>query len=312
MCLDHVGFATKTRVICMDCGEEFSTELVKRKRATCPHCDTKLIIEQTKKRTRKETNFFALAEVFGEYQVIRNFQIHGRSGRGTKKEIYISEILQHWVTEDWKGNIKREVIACLHTSNYHADYWSCGNLEIRDKNSPKYDVYPSMYHPDSEFKAEYLKYGINSELKGLTFIEAIVMIPQQPRAETLLKAKQYNVLGYMRTYSWHIHNYWPSLKICIRNKVYIKSPTMFFDYLELLQHFGKDLRSPKYLFPKDLKKAHDYWMKKKRQKQEMEAQERKRKRAIENQAEYIKEKGHFFGMTFSEGGITIKVLESVQ
>ncbi len=43
--LEHKGFATKTRVICMDCGESFSPELVSRKRAVCPHCNTKLKIE---------------------------------------------------------------------------------------------------------------------------------------------------------------------------------------------------------------------------------------------------------------------------
>ena len=32
-CLDHIGYATKSRIICMECGERFSAELVKRKRA---------------------------------------------------------------------------------------------------------------------------------------------------------------------------------------------------------------------------------------------------------------------------------------
>ena len=37
-CLENKGLATKNRVICMICGGRFSTELVSRKRAVCPHC----------------------------------------------------------------------------------------------------------------------------------------------------------------------------------------------------------------------------------------------------------------------------------
>ena len=37
-CLEHRGYATKKKVVCMDCGQTFSPDLVKRKRAVCPHC----------------------------------------------------------------------------------------------------------------------------------------------------------------------------------------------------------------------------------------------------------------------------------
>ncbi|MCS2583228.1 endonuclease Q family protein [Bacteroides sp. BFG-551] len=46
-CLEHKGYATKSRVICMDCGKRFSPELVNRKRAICPHCGIKLKVEQS-------------------------------------------------------------------------------------------------------------------------------------------------------------------------------------------------------------------------------------------------------------------------
>ena len=53
-CLDHIGYATKSRIICMECGERFSAELVKRKRAVCPHCGASLKIEWSRKRTNKQ------------------------------------------------------------------------------------------------------------------------------------------------------------------------------------------------------------------------------------------------------------------
>ena len=58
-CLEHRGYATKSRVICMECGQRFSPEIVKRKRAICPHCGTSLKIEQSRKRINKQTMFIA-------------------------------------------------------------------------------------------------------------------------------------------------------------------------------------------------------------------------------------------------------------
>ena len=75
-CLEHKGFATKTRVICMDCGNSFSPELVSRKKAVCPHYNTKLKIEQTRKRTDEQRTYIASAELYGEFQVIRTLVSH--------------------------------------------------------------------------------------------------------------------------------------------------------------------------------------------------------------------------------------------
>ena len=74
-CLKHIGYATKSRVICMECGQRFSPELVKRKRAICPHCGASLKIEQSRKRINKQTMFIGKAEICEEFQVIRSFEL---------------------------------------------------------------------------------------------------------------------------------------------------------------------------------------------------------------------------------------------
>lgn len=256
--LEHKGFATKTRVICMDCGNTFSPELVSRKKAVCPHCNTKLTIEQTKKRTGEQRTYIAYAEIYGEFQVIRNFELRSYHKSGEAARYYIHEILQHWILP----NGKREVIARRHTVNWYCDSWG-GSMEIQNKsNERKYDVYPQKYHPDSVFKAEYRKFGINHNLKGLTFLEAIKIVPINPKVETLLKAKQYGLLE--KTGEYKINRFWPSIKICLRNKYKIKDIDMWFDYLDLLSYFRKDLNNAYYICPKNLKKAHDEYMVRKR------------------------------------------------
>ena len=270
--LEHKGFATKTRVICMDCGESFSPELVSRKRAICPYCNARLNIEQTRKIKDTQSVDLAYAEIYGEFQVIRNFEIYVYYREKETARYHIREILQHWVLPDGK----REIVGRYH--NMGSCGW-CGDMEIRKLTGGSYyssyqmEMYPYKYHPDSTFKPMYRKYGIDSDLQGMTFLEAIKTLPYSPKAETLIKAKQYGLLSYCND-SNKVDRYWPSIKICLRNKYKVKDASMWFDYLDLLEYFKKDLHNAHYVCPKDLHKAHDIYMKRKRKIMDFEKMQR--------------------------------------
>lgn len=310
-CLTHKGFATKSRVICMECGQRFSPELVKRKRAVCPHCGASLKIEQSRKRTDKQSTYIAKAEICEEFQVIRCFELNAYYREGKESYCFIHEVLQHWI----KDNGNREVVA--RAMNMGATAW-CGDLEIRKKTIDSYysygfnDVYCERYHPSSSFKPMYKRMGIDYRLKGMSFLTAINTIPNNPKAETLIKARRYELLDYFDGHSSNINQYWPSIKICLRNKYVIKDVKIWFDYLDLLRHFNKDLHNAHYVCPANLNKEHDKLVAKKRRIQEREEAERKRKKAIENEKKYQKLKSKFFGLSFTDGLIKVKVLESVE
>lgn len=314
-CLEHRGYETKRRVICMDCGETFSPALVSRKRATCPHCGTRLKVEKSRKRTDEQRIYFAKAEIVGEFQVIRNFELSASYGVGEPAYYSCYEILQHWIREDGK----REVVARNHTTNWYCDSWS-GSLEIRDKNyrgryyqsANKYDVYPCKYHPKSKFKALYRKYGIDKNLQELTALEAIYFVPENSRAETLLKAKQYGLLGFALSNRGVSSRYWASMKICIRNNYKVKDAGMWTDYIDLLRYFNKDTRNAHYVCPKNLKQAHDYWMDRKRKVQEKEKEDMRRQKLLKDQEKFSKMKSKFFGIAFSDKDLKVRVLESVR
>ena len=306
-CLEHKGLANKNRVICLDCGDTFSKKLVLRNKATCPHCYTKIKVENSLKRTDKQLSFFAIAEIHGEFQVIRSFELIAHYKMGEKATRYLSEVLQHWVLP----NGKREVIGLLHRQSWCVDSWH-GNWEIRNKSdNRKFDVYPYKYHPDSQFQEIYRKIGINKKLSGLTFLEAIVEIPRNSKAETLLKQKQYKLLSRCSSRPSEVSRFWPSIKIAIKNKYKIKDVGIWFDYLDLLAYFRKDLHNTKYICPKNLKKEHDRLVIKKqliiakRKKEEQRARVNKAQKSFE-----IKIK-RFLGLNFTEGEIEIKVLETV-
>lgn len=317
-CLPHIGYANKTSAFCLDCGETFSLDKIKRNRATCPHCNTKITIEHTKKRTNERTNYFAITHVVDDFQVVENFELIAYYKKGNPVKHFIHAILEDWILPN--GKVTK--IGNLHTTTGYCDSWG-GNWEIRDNgsaywNNSKYNVYARRYHPNSVFKIDYKKYGIDHNLSGMNVIEAIKIIPNSPKAETLLKAKQYGLLGYYETHSGLISRYWSSIKICLRNKYKVIDASMWLDYLELLRYFNKDLNNCMYACPNNLKKEHDRLMNKKREILRLEEQKRAREATIKRQqkletavVQYIEHFKKFFDLEFTKGNISIKVLQSV-
>jgi len=315
-CLEHKGFATKTRVICMDCGERFLPDLVNRKRAVCPHCGASLKVENSRKRSDKQEIVLAKAEICGEYQVIRNFELYAYYKEGMASSYSIREVMQHWI----KDNGSREVIALSYSMN--GSGW-LGSLEIRNKISggtysfyrEERDILPSRFHPDSCFRPKYSRYGIDSDLRNVSFLDILKWLSSNSKIETLLKAKRYEFLGYSEYRGGRIEKYWPSIKICLRNKYRIKDASMWFDYLKLLERYGKDLRNAFYVCPKNLKKAHDCYVAKKNRDDEKERKRRNMQKLLElkkEAEEYVKDKSAFFDLKISDGTIVIVPLKSVE
>ncbi|OFY43971.1 MAG: hypothetical protein A2X18_07530 [Bacteroidetes bacterium GWF2_40_14] len=312
-CLENKGFATKKRVVCMNCGERFSTDVVKKKRAECPHCQKKLTIISSRCTTDKQHIFIGFAQIYSEFQVIRYFEIYSHHSENKAPKYYCSEILQQWFSD----NGKLTIVSRKHNLNAYCDSWG-GDMEIRKEithyysyTPNKFDCLADFWFPESVFMHKYSKYGINGNLRSITFKQAVRSIPINPRLETLLKGKQYELLSYY--YSKGISNdIWASIKICMRNNYSIKDASIWSDYVDLLMYFQKDTHNAFYVCPKNLKKAHDRLVEKKRKIQTMQQAERKRKQANEWEKQFNKMKAHLLGIRFSDGKITIKTLDSVQ
>ena len=94
--------------------------------------------------------------------------------------------------------------------------------------------------------------GIDYRLHGLSFLDAINAIPVNPKLETLLKAKRYDLLSHWYSLRYKVSSYWPSIKICLRNKYKIKDASMWFDYLDLLARYHKDLHNAYLCLPYEI------------------------------------------------------------
>lgn len=278
---------------------------------TCPHCGMELEVLRTRKSTFSDMEYFSIVTTCKHYQVIRFFSVKSRYKAGQPAKYSICEVVQRWITPDGKVT----TIARLRgMSQIYYDLWNeHSDMEVRKNGGLRaYDIDPICTYPRQRFIPELKRNGFNGEYHNILPYDLFKAILSDSRAETLLKAGQYTMLRYCLHRSLNIGEYWASVKICIRNGYTIPDGSMWRDYIDLLLHFGKDTNSPKYVCPSDLKAEHDRWVKKRNRQREREHTEQQRIKAIEDEKEYLKAKGIFFGLVFTDSLICVKVIESVE
>lgn len=314
-CFKHYGRRSAKGIIhCTECGHSWTEEHSLADAicgCKCPHCGMELEILNTRKRVFRSNEYYSIITTCKQYQVIRFFFVKAHFKVGEEAKYYITEVAQRWIAPDGKS----ETVARLRSmSLLYYDLWSeYSDMEVRQNNQHRvYDIDPRCTYPRQRVIPEIKRNGFKGEYHHILPYDLFTAILAKPKAETLLKAGQYPLLHHYLHRSFNMDRYWTSVKICIRNGYTIKDGSMWCDMIDLLQHFGKDTSNPKYVCPSDLKAEHDKLVAKRNRQMEREQTERERQRAIEDEENYMKAKGIFFGLVFSDSLICVKVIESVK
>jgi len=309
-CIEHIGRKTKKGIIsCLECGHTWTDKEAKAF-CNCPNCDTKLIIQETTKRVFNDYQYLCIVDTREEFQVLRFFYIDYRAKTGKKANYFHSEVIQLWIAP----NGKYTTIARLRPIFCFTDTWNFSSrLEIRP-NKVFYKANPTCIYPRQKLIPEIKRSGYKGDFHHIKPFELFQYLLMENKAETLLKAGQTKLLKYFAyNHSYrNISNYWVSIKICIRNGYHVDDASLWCDYIDLLRFFGKDLHNAKYVCPTGLHAEHDRYVEKKRAYIKQQEREEDKKRALEDEAEFQEMKSKFFGISFTDGQIQVRVLESVQ
>lgn len=317
--IEYVGRRTDKGIItCTKCGHSWqgAGHLVSiLTDCTCPNCKTKLAVETTRKRVFDGKYYMTVITAHKGFQVVRSVMISCTAKIGEQTKYSHCEVMQRWIASNGKHATLAVLRQTMGTCYY--DSWIFGTpLELRNENSNNqycvnvYDkIYTGAVYPRQKLIPELKRTGYKKALYGQKPLDLFRTLLTDSRAETLLKTGQTKLLKRLLDMGWqrNIDNYWASVRICIRNNYTIKDATLWCDYIDFLRFFGKDLHNAKYVCPADLKAEHDRYMHKKAQadaRQELEKQ-------LEKESEYRKAKEKFFGLMFSDGLISVRVLESI-
>lgn len=307
-----IAYSSNVKYWCGKCGQTHERKLDKKEFIKCGSCGVRLMVVKSMKRKDLSRGCFAKAEIVGNYQVIRNFELSIYYSKGKPYTTFCYEILQHWILPGKDKLIDdrfREVIARTGLN------LTGGSLEIRNKNGSGYyskrlDVTPAIYTNCSVFKPGYIKRGIDRYLRRFSILEACEKVQFAPRFETLLKLRQYDLARCLYV-KGQTYRYWPSIKIALKNKYKIKDASDWIDYLSDLENLGKDIRSPKWICPKNLHKAHQWSTRKVRERRERLDFERQLKDIASYEPEYKKHIEPYKDFIIQDGDLEIKPLLSV-
>ncbi len=323
-CIQHYGRRTVKGVItCTECGHSWQGDgyLVDTLAdCRCPHCDTPLKVETTRKYKFSDWEYLCIITTCEGFQVLRFVWVECWMKAGEKARYFHKEAVQRWIAPDGRHATvarMRPMMCFSHGWNWTSD------LEIRPEKPNLYNIIPTRVYPRSKHIPELTQRGYKGAYGKLTQFDLMKALLSDPKAETLQKAGYRELLHYFIYNSRDLNACWPSIRIAIRNGYPIKDAGMWEDYLDLLRHFGKDTRNAHYVCPADLRAEHDRYVAKRqaqieRERAEREAErnraqaEKNRQRLAEDEKRFQELKARFFGIEFSDGTISVRVLESAE
>lgn len=315
-CLEKNFVRSRKTLFCLECGHSWKDEAELASTiagTTCPKCEKKLTLRQVYRRDSKDSAYYAIITKKEEFQVVRMFFLRKLMTKKTACYCLADEVMQQWIRTDGEVTILSLNVNGL--SLYYDQWIFKSKLEVRPKQSysaARYNIRPYKVYPNMNIHDIIKRNGFKGSFHNIAPYSLFSSILRDNIAETLLKTNQIKLLDYYINYKNRLGFYWPSIRICIRNNYNIKDASLWVDYMDYLRHFDKDLLNPKYVCPEDLRSAHDRYGRKKREEDKRLALEEKRKKIFQQQAEYVKHKGQFFGLCFSNEDLNIKVLESIE
>lgn len=319
-CFEHVGCATKSKAGCYECGHEWnqkSTLINTLVGCECPSCGKELKLEVTRKKKYERMEYYAVLTVVGGFQVVRMYYLIKRCRIGHDATFHCSEVMQHWIDEKGKTAIFSKLVNGF--SNCYDNWILNSDLELRGTlfqgSELRCGIVPHQIHPKKKILPAIKRNGFKANYYGISPIRLFSLLLSDSKAETLLKSNQIPMLKfYFDRYAnlGGAERLWGSIKICIRNGYIITNPSIWRDYIDLLAYFNKDLLSSHYVCPIDLKGSHDKLVRKKTEVEKRRRLADIRKGIAEAQIDYQKAKGIFFGVAFSDGDLSVRVMQSVE
>ena len=297
---------------CDHCGHVWKQEVKsgsKKEWYRCPHCGTKLYIRNVKRKTiSHDSYYFALIQACGGYQVVRSFMCN-RNSRREVGIIYWSceEVFQVWMKPGCKNTY---MARCVHYGTYYVDSYKMSSPITLKQYHHRYDL-----HGYLSKKIDLLPVVKRNGLKRIpydvSYIPLLEGVLNDPQIEILLKHKAWNLVKYHLKHRGIAKDVFASIRVALRRGYKIKDADLWIDMVDMLNRCGKDTRSPRWICPDNLRKAHDDADRMLARKTEKEEIAQILKDDGDVMSRFVGRCGKWLGVEIVSGDLTIKPLQSL-
>lgn len=309
------GVLSRGKFHCLDCGNAWKPESEKQsaKFTSCSACKGKLKMHGYNQVHFKEIEYSAVVTCLSDFQIVRIVCSTKQMKKKCLPSYSHTEVMQHWINS---GGEVRTMAVSTNVFSHAYDAWQYYSpLEIRPKdfqNSPKYRINPYRVYPRLKVLPILRRNGFKTAFYDLAPQVLLSSILKDTIAETLLKSGHISWLRYyLNSGDQHILRNWQAVKICLKKNYTVSDFGIWEDYIELLRWFKKDITSALFVCPVDLNLEHDKLVGSKQRLQRKKYLKKMRAEILEAQGLYAEQKKQFFGLCFTQGQITISLLENV-
>jgi len=265
-----------------------------------------------KNHTIGVTEYFAIYEVVGDWQVIRMFLYRS----WTKKHEALHEPLRFWIKAD--GSYVIEAKKRQTMGNYYIDAWVWDSeKEIRAAGGSRDVRMLTCNHVRIRQLIPELKragfYANNICVKNLMPFWLVHSLLTNNRIETLFKLRQTWPTWKFYHYDTHqlTETVWQAIRVALRNGYHWDNKQEINDWCDMIRdlvYLGKDTRNPHYICPANLSDAHQHWIEKANVKRHMEWLEKKKEEMASYEPTFHKNRKRFLDMLFTDGEISIQII----
>jgi hypothetical protein len=220
------------------------------------------------------------------------------------------ELYQHWIHKSGKHEIMSTGFNSMGYYNQGGGWSWCGPMKLRSMDNNRYYINGVPTCPGKKIHPYIIRNGFKGNFHNYNPAYFFKTLLTTPLFETFLKTGQFGLLNAFDDRLYRIKDYWPQIRICLRNKYIIKDASDWFDYLNMLKHFHRSITDPMLVCPADLKMAHDTIVAEKRAQDERNEAASKKKKEKEDKI-FKKAKKKLMDLKFIGGKIMIVPLKSI-
>lgn len=307
--VSHIVFRTSGgKCTCGDCGRQFHYE-GKGKSVKCPNCGISGNVIDTKKRKSERGAYFNTTEVIDGMQVVRTYRLSIEYRKGQPLIYDIDEISRLWLNA--KG--QTAVTAKRRTLGYYLDSFVLDSkIELRGMSEVYLGISDRNTYPHFSTIPELRRNGLKGSIPSCHPFLLMKYILTDSWMETLIKGGYRKAVEYFTTNHNRLERCWDSLKVAHRRGYEPEDYGLWCDLLTILDKLGRDIRSPQYICPDNLKEAHDRWNNKYQEAERRRRDREQLEKALKDEDRFISAKSRYFGIVLKDSDITISVLDSIE
>lgn len=326
------AYSKKRRVVwCQNCGRVEYLPVdkeINESAYTCRECGSVLVLmnaggEHPKERTC--CRGFIVARVHKGWQVFEGVLLERTVRIRERPEYALERRYAIWINS--KGKEVITTTAYSRSYNYFRwkpeDGWTIGR---HNGIASEYYVYEDLFDlsgmktaPGGIYLPELRRRGWRPGMKGISSLsieDVCRTLLRSSVAETLLKAGQYALFKalVLEGKGNRVEKFWPSVKIALRHGMKYRTNDdicLWLDYLSGLEEEHRDMRSPKWLLPDDLNRAHRAQIERKHAAYERERRLAQLKEGQKFDEELRKRIGIVAGFVLIDGDLEISPLKTV-